>query len=320
MTVKEKILDYLETNRGVYVSGEQLAGILEVSRTAVWKAIKTLQNEGFNIEAVTNKGYMLTEDTDVLTQNGVTSYLETERARVEVYKSVTSTNLVVKDRASEAEGLVIASMEQTGGMGRMGRSFSSPKDTGIYFSILLKPEIDNKEVTLLTSLAAVAVCEAIESCSDLKPAIKWVNDVFLNDKKVCGILTQASFSMENFAPEYVVVGIGINVYSPREGFDKSIRDVAGSVFSEKQGDMKNRLLAKTLDRFFYYYDHFEDKSFVAEYKKRSLIIGKRVKVIKPNESRPATAISIDDSCHLLVRYEDGAEELLSTGEISVRPV
>lgn len=320
MTVKEKILDYLETNRGVYVSGEQLAGILEVSRTAVWKAIKTLQNEGFNIEAVTNKGYMLTEDTDVLTQNGVTSYLETERARVEVYKSVTSTNLVVKDRASEAEGLVIASMEQTGGMGRMGRSFSSPKDTGIYFSILLKPEIDNKEVTLLTSLAAVAVCEAIESCSDLKPAIKWVNDVFLNDKKVCGILTQASFSMENFAPEYVVVGIGINVYSPREGFDKSIRDVAGSVFSEKQGDMKNRLLAKTLDRFFYYYDHFEDKSFVAEYKKRSLIIGKRVNVIKPNESRPATAISIDDSCHLLVRYEDGAEELLSTGEISVRPV
>lgn len=321
MTVKERIVEYLESNRGEYISGEQLANELEVSRTAIWKAIKGLQKDGFSIEAVTNKGYMLTEDTDVLTQNGVCAHLTNENIRVEVYKSVTSTNLVLKDRAaSENEGLVIASMEQTGGLGRLGRSFYSPNDTGIYFSILLKPQIDNDEITLLTSIAAVAVCEAIEACSDLKPQIKWVNDVFLNDKKVCGILTQASFSMENFAPEYVVVGIGINVYEPQGGFGKDIQNIAGAIFNEKQGDMKNKLLANVLDRFFYYYENFAKKEFIQGYKERSFTIGKKVNVIKANEERIATAISIDDSCHLLVEYEDGSRENLSTGEISVRPV
>lgn len=319
MTVKDKIIVFLESNRGEYISGERLASELEVSRAAVWKAIKKLQTEGFAIEAVTNKGYMLCEDTDVLTANGVSALLTTKRARVEVYNEVTSTNLVLKDRTNEDEGLVIAAMHQTAGMGRLGRKFYSPSDTGIYFSILVKPTIDNKEVAMLTSLAAVSVCEAIEACTVSEAKIKWVNDVFIGDKKVCGILTQASFSMENFSPEYVIVGIGINVYPPEKGFGAELNNIAGAVFEEKHGNMKNKLLAYTVDSFFKYYDTFMDKDFVTEYKRRSYTVGKQVSVIKADKVKNGVALKIDDECRILVEYEDGERELIASGEVSVRP-
>lgn len=319
MTVLNRVLDELEKNRGVYISGEQLADSLNVSRAAVWKSIKKLKDDGFDIDGVNNKGYRLNEDTDVLSVKGVADYLNPDiPVRLELYKRVTSTNTLLKDRANEEEGLVIAALEQTNGMGRLGRAFISPPNSGIYFSILLKPDIDNSEITLLTTVAGVAVCEAIEKYTDKLPKIKWVNDVFIDDKKVCGILTQASFSMENLQPEYVVVGIGINLYYPEGGFSEEVDKVAGNVLSDKRGDLKNKILAEVLNRFFYYYRRFSKKEFVAEYKNRSFVIGKTIRVVAPNGEKIAEALDIDDECHLIVRYDDGSVEALSTGEISVR--
>lgn len=319
MSVKEDIISVLEKNRGEFISGEALAESLGVSRTSVWKSIRKLQDEGFSIVAVTNRGYMLEADTDILSRAGVEKYLDNSLPiRLEVFKSIDSTNLELKRRAAEAEGLVVAASEQTGGMGRLGRKFSSPSETGIYFSILLKPQIDNSEVTLLTTIAALAVCEAIEKHTDKKPGIKWVNDVFIDGKKVNGTLTQASFSVENLAPEYVIVGIGINVYEPDGGFDPEIKDIAGAVLESRQGNMKNKLLAEVLKRYFYYYQNFEKKEFISEYKKRSIVIGKDVSVVTPTSSRRARVLDIDDKCRLIVRYENGDEEAVSTGEISIR--
>jgi BirA family biotin operon repressor/biotin-[acetyl-CoA-carboxylase] ligase len=319
MSVKEDIISVLEKNRGEFISGEALAESLGVSRTSVWKSIRKLQDEGFSIVAVTNRGYMLEADTDILSRAGVEKYLDNSLPiRLEVFKSIDSTNLELKRRAAEAEGLVVAASEQTGGMGRLGRKFSSPSETGIYFSILLKPQIDNSEVTLLTTIAALAVCEAIEKHTDKKPGIKWVNDVFIDGKKVNGTLTQASFSVENLAPEYVIVGIGINVYEPDGGFDPEIKDIAGAVLESRQGNMKNKLLAEVLNRYFYYYQNFEKKEFISEYKKRSIVIGKDVSVVTPTSSRRASVLDIDDKCRLIVRYENGDEEAVSTGEISIR--
>lgn len=319
MNVKEEIKLLLEQNRGQYISGGKLARDLGISRTAVWKAIQRLSEEGFRIEAVTNKGYMLSEDTDILTKSGIQKYLKPDyKLRLDVFKTIDSTNLELKRRSNEEEGLIIAASEQTGGMGRLGRRFSSPSGTGIYFSILLKPAIDNSEITLLTTIAALSVCEAIEKCTDKIPKIKWVNDVFIDGKKVNGTLTQASFSVENLTPEYVIVGIGINVYEPTAGFPEEIKDIAGAVLDNVTGDMKNRLLAEVLNSYFHYYRHFSDKKFVEEYKRRSLVIGKTVSVVTPDSTKRAKVLDIDDMCRLLVSYEDGSSEALSTGEISIR--
>lgn len=319
MAVKDRVLTLLEKNRGTYISGEQIAKEIDVSRAAVWKAIKRLQDEGFAIEGINNKGYQLAEESDILSKQGVEQWLTSQDFyNLEVYKTVTSTNLLLKERSFEKEGLVIAATEQTAGMGRLGRTFVSPKDTGIYFSILLKPKLDNREITLLTTIAAVAVCEAIEKYTDAQPQIKWVNDIFIGNRKVCGILTQASFSVENLEPEYVVVGIGINLYKPEDGFGTEVDKVAGAILDNQSGNIKNKILAEVLNRYAYYYKNFADKEFVQEYKNRSLVLGKTISVVRPEGTREAVAIDIDELCHLLVEYEDKSTEWLSTGEISIR--
>lgn len=319
MAVKDRVLTLLEKNRGTYISGEQIAKETDVSRAAVWKAIKRLQDEGFAIEGINNKGYQLAAESDILSKQGVEQWLTSQDFyNLEVYKTVTSTNLLLKERSFEKEGLVIAATEQTAGMGRLGRTFVSPKDTGIYFSILLKPKLDNREITLLTTIAAVAVCEAIEKYTDAQPQIKWVNDIFIGNRKVCGILTQASFSVENLEPEYVVVGIGINLYKPEDGFGTEVDKVAGAILDNQSGNIKNKILAEVLNRYAYYYKNFADKEFVQEYKNRSLVLGKTISVVRPEGTREAVAIDIDELCHLLVEYEDKSTEWLSTGEISIR--
>lgn len=319
MTIKERVLELLEMNRGTYISGEQIAVQTGVSRAAIWKAIRRLQEEGFAIEGVNNRGYRLLEDADILSKQGINQLITyNEFYNIEVHQKVSSTNLLVKERANEDEGLVVVACEQTNGMGRLGRAFVSPKDTGIYFSILLKPKLDNQEITLITTIAAVAVCEAIEKYTEEAPKIKWVNDIFLGKQKVCGILTQASFSMEDLSPEYVVVGIGVNLYKPREGFGTEVDKVAGAVLHNTCGNIKNKILAEILNRFAYYYTNFNKKDFVEEYKKRSMVIGKKITVIKPEGVKVALALDIDDLCHLHVAYEDKTSEWLSTGEISIR--
>ena len=208
------------------------------------------------------------------------------------------------------EGTVLVASEQTLGRGRMGRKFVSPADTGIYFSILLRPDIPASDSLFLTTSAAVAVAKAIEDVSDKKAKIKWVNDVFVDNKKACGILTEATFNMETGKLNYAIVGIGIN----------EIDKVATAIFDKESDSINKRskLLAHVLNYFMDFYNSFESKSYLKEYIDRSILLGKNITVIDKDCNKTAKAISIDDECHLLVRFEDGTEKLLSSGEVSIK--
>ncbi|MCL6457060.1 MAG: biotin--[acetyl-CoA-carboxylase] ligase, partial [Gorillibacterium sp.] len=282
MTVKEHILALLDGNKGEYISGEEIAGRLFVTRSAVWKAIKLLQSDGYSIQAVTNKGYSLSTHTDILSAGAISKHLNAQgqKLRVEVFKTIPSTNEAAKILAQngEAEGKVILSEEQTAGRGRNGRKFFSPPGTGIYMSILLRPKLSAAESTLLTTSAAVAVALAIERVSGKDTQIKWVNDVFMEGKKVCGILTEASMSLENGWLDYAVLGIGINVALPTSGFPNDLTGIATSVFSESHhhGDLRNRLVAEVLNYFMQYYEHLTDRLFLSDYRKRIISLGRPV--------------------------------------------
>lgn len=337
MKIKDQILALFEENKGKFFSGEELAGSLSVSRAAVWKAVNTLRNEGYAIDAVTNKGYCMSVNTDILSPQGIRKYLKESNKGLEllVFSTVSSTNSVVKERAGNgcAEGLVVISNEQTEGRGRRGRSFFSPDGTGVYLSLLLRPkQFTAEQATKITTMAAVAMCEAIEEVSGEQALIKWVNDIYVHGKKVCGILTEASFDMESGLLDYAVLGVGVNVYKPREGFPEEIRERAGAVFENTGDDRKNRLVAAFLNRFMEYYEAKNSvagnqanaeavagaNDYIKKYRERSLAIGQEIVVLSGNQSRNATAYGVDEECRLLVRYEDGETESLSSGEISIR--
>lgn len=323
MTTKEKILELFESNRDVYFSGEELAQKLSISRTAVWKAVKSLQNEGYAIDAVTNKGYSLSAKTDILSVQGIRKYLCSEMTDIDisVMEISSSTNAIVREKANIGvqEGYMVIANEQTAGRGRWGRNFFSPRDTGIYMSLLLRPRnYSAKQAVRITTMAAVAMCETIEAVSDEKAEIKWVNDIFVRKKKVCGILTEGSFNLESGLLDYAVLGIGINIYEPQNGFPKEISSIAGAVFSEKQSDVKNRLVSEFLNHFYRYYTASCQTDYVEQYRNRSFVIGKQVNMRLDNEVKSALVIGIDDECRLLVKYLDGTEACYSSGEISIK--
>lgn len=323
MTTKEKLLELFETNKGTYFSGEEIAQRFCVSRAAVWKAVNALRQDGYAIDAVTNKGYCLSEKTDILSPQGVRKYLKPayQAMKLEVLSTVPSTNALVREKAIEAfpEGYTVISNEQTAGRGRYGRTFFSPRDTGLYMSILLRPIHDSaQQAARLTVVAAAAMCRTIEEISGEPAQIKWVNDIYVRGKKVCGILTEASFSLETGSPEYVILGTGINVYPPVGGFPKELEPIAGTIFDCPGDDMKNRLAAGFINRFMDSYTSPEQTGYIEEYRSRSLVVGKNVTVLSGGQSRGAFAYGIDDECRLLVRYEDGETAALSYGEISIR--
>ncbi len=323
MGTKEKLLSLFEEQKGTYLSGEEIAERLSVSRTAVWKAVKSLRNEGYEIDAVPNKGYSLSVHTDILSAQGIQKYLNGACCDMELYvlPETGSTNTLLREKANAgaAEGCTIIAGAQTEGRGRMGRSFYSPADTGIYMSILLRPvELTPVQAVGLTTMAAVAACEAIEEVSGRQAQIKWVNDIFMDGKKVSGILTEAALGLESGSLDYVIVGIGINAYPPKEGFPQEIDRIAGAVFPKRQNDGKNHLAAAFLNRFMEYYSKKQNADYVEKYRERSLVIGKEIRVISSGGERKALALDVDKECHLLVRYEDGSTERLSSGEISIR--
>jgi len=326
MNVKEQILDIFENNRGMFISGAELAAKLSVSRNAVWKAVKSLQDEGYEITAVTNKGYCLNDETDILSVQSIAKHLEEESGHfnIEVFKSLDSTNNMLKSLAASGvpEGKVVISEEQTAGKGRISRSFYSPAGTGLYMSLLLRPHFSPDESSYITSAAAVAVARAIEKISGCDAKIKWVNDIYCKGKKVCGILTEASMNLETGGLEYAVLGIGVNVNPPTRGFPEEISDIASSVFdrSMNAGDIRSRLAAEILINFWRYYQKLGQKTFLREYRERSMIVGHEILVLQGSSSKKARALEIDDSCHLLVEYEDGLQENLSSGEISIRRI
>lgn len=323
MTTKEKLLALFEEHKGIYFSGEELADKLDLSRTAIWKGVNALRSEGYVIDAVPNRGYRLSEDTDILSAQGIQKYLNEACSSIQlnVLPEVTSTNSWLREKANGGarEGCTVISGRQTAGRGRLGRSFYSPENTGIYMSILLRPEgITPDRAVKITTMAAAAACEAVREVSGRPAGIKWVNDIFIDGKKVCGILTEASLGMENNSLEYAVLGIGINAYAPQGGFPDEISRIAGSVFTERQKDGKNALAAAFLNHFMNYYISKDHSVYVNKYRDMSLAIGKEINVISPEGQKKARALDVDDECRLVVEYADGQKDCLSSGEISIR--
>ncbi|MBQ6427736.1 MAG: biotin--[Oscillospiraceae bacterium] len=209
---------------------------------------------------------------------------------------------------------------QTAGKGRMGRSFYSPAGSGLYMSVLLQPMLKAADAVNITACAAVAVAEAIESLAPVQAQIKWVNDVYVEGRKVCGILTEASLDSGTAAVNYLVVGIGINIRPPEGGFPADLQKIAGSVFGEEEiPGLRCRLAAAVLDRLLGYYEHLQEKPWLEEYRKRSLVTGKEIRVLMPGkEPENGTAIGIGDDFSLLVQMEDGTLRRLNSGEVSIR--
>ncbi len=322
-STKDRVLALLEKDQGAYFSGETIADTLGISRTAVWKSVNALRKCGYDIVAVPNRGYCLSSAGDILSKQGIRKYLvpACDNISPEVFDEVASTNTLAKELAAKGapEGCVIIAASQTGGRGRRGRTFYSPSDTGIYLSMILRPSFASPQETIrLTTVAAVAACEAIEKVSGRKALIKWVNDIFLDGRKAAGILTEASFDLESGVPDFIILGIGFNAYSPEGGFPEDIRDIAGSVFNVRRDDQKNRLAAEFINCFMSYYRAEGFGEYAGEYRARSLAIGHEVNVISASGIRPAVAVDVDDECRLLVRYPDGSTEKLYSGEISIK--
>lgn len=322
MELKQEIIRILEENRGKSISGTQIAKELHVTRSAIWKNIKQLQEEGYHIEAASNRGYLLSESNDILTAESISPYLKGKALyfTLDVKKTVTSTNTLAKEMAAKGapSGSVLIALEQTKGRGRMGRSFYSPNSTGLYLSIILRPDLSLEDSLLITTSAAVAVAKAIEKLTGNDVDIKWVNDLFMKGKKVCGILTEASLNVESGGLEYAVVGIGINVST--KDFPDKLQKVAGSIFSDKPDDrpITSLLAAQVLNNLAEAMDNITDLDYLKEYKKRSFLIGEDIFVLKGKDSYPAKAIDIDERARLVVEYSNGDREHLLSGEVSVR--
>jgi len=320
---KEKVLRILREHPDAFVSGASLADRLQLSRTAVWKAIRQLKADGYEIEAVTNQGYRLLSGSDVLSAEGITRYLKhKEEIAPRVFPTLTSTNTVLKSLAAEdaPAGTAVLAAGQTAGRGRLGRSFWSPSASGLYLSLLLRPDLAPADAPRLTSCAAVAAAEAVAELSGRETGIKWVNDVYMDGKKICGILTEAGMDLESGQVSYVVVGIGINLRTPVGGFPEEIRHVAGAAFDGLSvPDLRNRLAARVLDKLADYgADPFSDQLFEA-YRKRSFAPGKRITILVPGkEPVQAEALYLNRDYSLQVRLDDGSEQKLASGEVSIR--
>lgn len=323
MTTKEKLLALLEDSKGTFFSGEEIARTLQVSRAAVWKAVNALREDGYTIDAATNKGYRLSPDSDILSPQGIRRFLKPEYRDLDltVLPTAPSTNALVREKANQGcpEGCVIVACEQTDGRGRYGRQFFSPIDSGVYLSLLLRPTAYSpQQATCLTAAAAAAMCQAIEAVTGQQPGIKWVNDIFLHGKKVCGILTEAAVGLETGALDYMVLGAGVNLYPPVKGFPEEIQPIAGSVLERSCPEAKNRLVGEFLNRFWDFYTHPECRTYLEDYRSRSLAIGQNVTVLSAGRAVSAYAYGIDDDFRLLVRYENGDTEALSYGEIRIQ--
>ncbi len=323
MTSKENVLRILENNRGVTLSGAKIAKELGISRNAVWKAIESLRKEGYRIPAVKNGGYSLSADTNILSVQGLLPYLADESfsEKIHIFRELDSTNKKAKELAIDGceHGTVIIADSQTAGKGRYGKSFYSPPESGLYISFILRSEsFSLPKITRLTSAAAVTVCRAIQSVTGKKTQIKWVNDILIDNKKVCGILTEAVSDLESGNIDWIVIGIGININT--SSFPDELAEIACSLNpSEANGIIRSRLAAELINTILSSNNWAEDKFVYEEYKSRQAILGKPVIVIENDKNYPATAMDIDNEGRLIVKTNDGQLVSLFSGEVSVKP-
>ena len=353
MAVKDSVLKALKESKDEFLSGEELSNRLAVSRTAVWKAIKSLREEGYPIEAVTNKGYMMMSESWLITEESLKISLPAKYKNncIYIFDTIDSTNIKAKQLALQnaAHGTIVMARQQTSGRGRLGRSFFSPRE-GIYMSIIIRPKFDMSKALLVTSAAAVAVAESVEKICGLPAMIKWVNDIYLDGKKLCGISAEAITDFESGQIESLVIGIGIN--TTLNGFPPELLDIVTAA----EGDYsKSALAAEVISRLLDLIEGLGQpdspscteadvsegtgnsgenirgfrpaNDFMLSYRKHSLVIGKTVKVYKGGYRKDITdestgivarVLDIDENGGLKVIYTDGSRETLNTGEVSIR--
>lgn len=261
--------------------------------------------------------YNVYNNIDILNNNIVAEKSGKKAENVILFETIDSTNNYIKQNfKSLSYGTVVIAENQTAGKGRLGRSFLSFNSSGIYMSVYLKA-LESSEASLkITAAAAVVVSEAIEKCAKKFPKIKWVNDLILENRKICGILCEGIVSPESARLEGVVLGIGINVYKPENDFAEEIKDIAGHIADKPCENLRNDIIAeilKGLDDL-----DLENNSVLKDYRERSCVLGKEILVLKNGESKKAKALEIDENFHLKVLYSDGLEESLSFGEVSIR--
>lgn len=324
MVMKEKVLKILKDADG-FVSGQYLCEQLDVSRTAIWKAINQLKKDGYEIDAVTNKGYCLKNCPDLVDEQTVAPKLDTKSwgRNLLFFEEVDSTNNVIKKEAENGapDGTLAIAEIQTAGRGRRGRSWSSPKGSGIWMSYLLRPEIAPGNASMLTLVAAMAARKAIYQETGLEALIKWPNDIVVRGKKICGILTEMNAEVDWV--HYVVIGIGFNVNTKE--FPEEIRPVATSLQIEMEHTVnRSNIIAKFGKAFEEYYDLFlqtEDLcQIMEEYNKNLANNGKEVRIIETNNEYTGVAKGINEMGELIVMGDDGQEHIVRSGEVSVRGI
>ncbi|MDV3427608.1 MAG: biotin--[acetyl-CoA-carboxylase] ligase [Bacillota bacterium] len=322
--MKEVILNYLKDNENKFISGEEISSRLNITRASVWKYINSLKNDGYQIESVSRKGYKLTGSPDILTYEEIQAYLKTSRiGRKIIYKkSIDSTNSECRRIAdAESEGTAVVGEEQLKGRGRLGRTWTSPLYKGIFMSIILKPDIDMEEAPKITSIGAAAVFLALKDIG-IECQVKWPNDVVINGKKVCGILTEMSGEINRI--NYIVIGIGINVNLNADDIPEDLKDKATSLLIEKGKNIDRRiLLSGLLNHFENLYDEFLKGDYsrtVSICRDNSSLVGKEVRIIKNGKEAVGKAIDIGKDGALIIEYKNGEKDKIISGEVSVRGI
>ena len=325
--MKQTVLTMLEEAGDRYLSGEAMSRQLGITRAAVWKQVKQLRQSGYEIQAVTNLGYRLAGRPDRLNHEAILAALGDHpwSDQIQVLETVDSTNSLAKRQATEgaAHGSVYLSDEQTGGRGRQGRGFVSPRGRGVYLSVLLRPACAPQELSHVTAMAAVAACNAVETVCHVRPKIKWTNDLILGEKKLTGILSELGVEWETGTLEYLVIGIGVNCGQTAEEFPEEIREKATSIFLETGTRPDRNLLAAELIRQLERLSQevFSEKAqWIQQYARDCLTIGRQVQVIRGNQIRTGYATGLDENGALLVRYDNGETGVVFSGEVSVRGV
>lgn len=328
--MKAEILNLLR-ERGDYVSGQELCDLFGVSRTAVWKVINQLKEEGYQVDAVRNRGYRIIDSPDVCTKEELDSLMHGQTAwagqNIQFYKETDSTNLRAKQAGEQGEphGTLVVAETQTAGRGRRGRGWVSPPGSSIYMSLMLRPSFEPDKAPMLTLIMAYSVARALGAClaedGGEKIQIKWPNDIVLNGKKLVGILTEMSTQIDYI--NHVVIGVGINVN--REEFPEEIKETATSLRIEAGRCFKRApLIVETMRQFEGTYEQFErcqDLAFLQE-KYNGLLVncGNDVMIHDARQSYQARALGINEKGELMVRREDGSVEAVYAGEVSVRGI
>ena len=324
--MKEKIIKLLKGSGNNFVSGQKISEDLGVSRAAIWKHINIIKEDGYEIEAISRKGYRIISSPDILTFEEIKNFLSTKYIGKNIihYDSIGSTNSKAKELAEmkEDHGTVIISEEQTLGRGRLGRNWVSPKHKGIWMSIILRPNINTENISQITLLGAAAVQKAIMKMG-IKTSIKWPNDIVLNGKKVCGILTEMSGEVDHI--NYLVMGIGINVNLEKEDIPIDLEGVATSIKIASGKYMERKLLlANILNIFEELYSDFVQNGNIKETieicRENSMLIGKEIQLINRGKVTTAKAIDISDQGELVIENCKGVVEHIVSGEVSIRGI